>query len=169
MQGTQWQRSIAIEMQGDVVREAWRDELPADARNVSCSQAYRSRQDSPAPNSKEVCATQLVDQGNGSAKVEETCYYEIYADYCKYNALEWKIADHAVAEGTDLQPYWPDLNLSIGQREGERTQTFTIDFETKDGNKQYTSSDFNLYPKFTIGSNWSLSINSLGTIVEVSP
>lgn len=165
---TQWERSIAIEEQREVVREAWRDQLPAGAQPLSCQQEYRSRQDSPAAGAREVCSTKLVDQGNGSAKVEETCYYEIYDDYCKYNSLEWQTVNNIQASGTDQQPQWPNSILSSGQREGNRSETYTVYFNTSDGIKEYSTSDAALFAQFEPGTEWTLSINTLGTIIEVN-
>jgi len=168
VQDTQWQRTIAIEAQREVTREDWRDQVPGDAKVLGCQQKYRTRQDSPAPGAKEVCSTELVDQGNGSAKVVESCYYEVYADYCKYSALEWQNIDQAQATGSDLQPYWPQVSLASGEREGDRSETYTVHFDTKDGIKQYTTSDATLYSQLQPGTEWSLVVNTLGAIVEVS-
>jgi hypothetical protein len=169
VQTIQWQRVIAIEEQREVTKEAWRDELPGDARVLSCQQAYRSRQENPVAGAKEVCSTELVDEGSGAAKVVETCFYEVYADYCKYQALEWQKVDQMVAQGSEIQPYWPQVNPANGQREGERTETYTANFETKDGIKQFTTSNATLFAQLQPGSQWTLSVNTLGAVVEVSP
>lgn len=169
VQNTLWQRTIEIEMQREVTREAWKDELPANSNVISCDQTFRRRQDSPALNSKEVCATELVDQGNGSAKVVETCYYEVYDDYCKYHAIEWQVVDKAENRGTDLQPVWPNLNLRNGQREGQRFENYEVEFSTTDGVRKYTLTDPNLFVQFQLGSQWTLSVNSLGAVLDVSP
>jgi membrane protease subunit (stomatin/prohibitin family) len=169
VQNTQWQRVIAIQSQREITREAWRDQLPGDARVLSCQQAYRSRQDNPEAGAREVCSTELVDQGNGAARVVETCYYEVYDDYCKYQALEWQNVEQATANGSDLQPYWPKVNPASGQREGERTEIYTVYFETRDGIKQFTTSNAALYAQLQPGSEWTLSINSLGAVVDVAP
>jgi hypothetical protein len=169
VQDTQWQRVVAIEAQREVTKEAWRDQVPSGAEPLACHQEYRRRQDNPAPGAKEVCSTEYVDQGNGSAKVVETCYYEIYDDYCKYKALEWQKVEQSVAQGTDLQPHWPQVNLKNGQREGERAETYIVDFETKDGVKQFTTSNAALYARLQPGTQWTLSVNTLGIVVDVSP
>jgi DNA-directed RNA polymerase subunit RPC12/RpoP len=169
VQDAHWERTIAIEAQREVTRKDWRDQLPSDAKVLGCQEKYRSRQDSPAPGAKEVCSTQLVDQGNGSAKVVESCYYEIYDDYCEYQALEWQSIDQAQASGNDLQPYWPQVSLSGAEREGQRSETYTVTFDTKDGYKQFTTSDAALFSQLQPGTEWNLVVNTLGGIVEVSP
>lgn len=169
VQDTQWKRTIAIEAQREITKEAWRDQVPSGAEPLACHQEYRRRQDNPAPGAKEVCSTEYVDQGNGAAKVVETCYYEVYDDFCKYKALEWQKVDQSVAQGADLQPYWPQVSLKNGQREGDRAETYIVDFETKDGVKQFTTSDAALYAQLQPGTQWMLSVNTLGTVVDVSP
>ena len=169
VQNSQWQRSIAIEGQVNVTREDWRDQVPSEGKILSCDQKYRTRQENPVAGAKEVCSTELVDQGNGSAKVVETCYYEVYADYCKYGTKEWQAVDNATVQGTDLKPYWPQVNRAIDQREGQRTETYNIFFETKDGIKNFTTNDAGLFVQLQPGTQWTLSVNTLGVIVEVTP
>ena len=169
VQNKQWQRTISIEGQVEVTREDWRDQLPSETKVLSCKQTFRTRQENPAAGAKEVCTTELVDQGNGAAKIVESCFYEIYADLCKYQALEWQTVDQAVAEGTDLQPFWPQVNPAKDLREGARTETYSVFFETKDGVKEFTTSDAGLFAQLQPGTDWTLSVNTLGTIVDVSP
>lgn len=169
VQAVQWQRTISIEAQREVTKEAWRDEIPAGAEALACHQAYRNRQDNPAPGAKEVCATEYVDQGNGSAQVVETCYYEVYADKCQYKALEWQQVDQAQSQGSDLRPGWPQVSLANGQREGERAESYRVDFETKDGVKQFTTSDAALFAQLEPGTIWTLKVDTFGNVVDVSP
>jgi hypothetical protein len=168
VQEARWQRTIAIEAQGLVQHEDWRDQLPGGSKVLSCQQKYRSSQDTPVQGAKEVCTTQLVDQGNGSAKVVQSCTYEVYADYCKYQVLEWEKISQAQAQGTDLNPQWPQVNLSNGQREGPRDETYNVTFQTKDGIKQFSTTDAALFAQLQPGTQWTLSINTLGAIVKVS-
>lgn len=169
VQQATWERTIAIEGQREVTRETWRDQVPTDAEPFDCSEKYRSRQESPAPGAKEVCATEYIDQGNGAAQVVESCYYEIYADYCKYQVLEWQPVDQSLAQGVDSVPYWPEVTLEAGQRAGERTETYQVDFETSAGLKQFTTTDAALFAQLQPGTEWMLSVNSFGSVVKVSP
>ncbi len=169
VQQVNWQRTIAIEAMRDVTRETWRDQVPQEGKILSCKQEFRTRQDNPAPNAKEVCATEYVDKGNGVAEVVETCYYEVYDDLCKYTLKEWQQVDQAVAEGSDQSPAWPVVNLSNGQREGSRAERYVIYFETNAGIKEYTTDSEALFAQLQPGSEWTLSVNSFGQVMEVSP
>ncbi len=169
VQSVSWERVIPIETLRDVTREDWQDEIPQEGKVLSCEEKYRTTQDSPAPNATEVCSTELVDNGNGSADVVESCSYEVYDDYCKYTAQEWQQVDKALAQGNDLQPYWPVAQLASGEREGERKSTYIIQFQTDKGIKEYTTDDENLFQQLQLGSTWTLEINTLGAIVSIQP
>jgi hypothetical protein len=75
--------------------------------------------------------------------------------------------DKAVAQGNDLQPYWPVAQVGAGERQGEPKGTYTIRFQTDKGVKEYTT-DENSFSQFQLGSKWTLEINPLGAIVSVS-
>lgn len=167
VQAVSWERVIPVQELRDATHEDWRDSVPSDGKILSCDQKYRTTQDNPAPVSTEVCSTELVDNGNGSANVVENCSYKVYDDYCKYTVKEWQEVDKAVAQGTDLQPYWPSAQVSSGEREGERQATYTIQFQTDKGLKTYTTDDETLFKQFQPGSTWTLEINALGAVVKV--
>ena len=169
VQGVSWMRSVAVEALGPATYQTWRDQVPREGKILSCKQEFRTRQDNPAPNAKEICATEYVDKGNGVAEVVETCYYEVYDDLCKYTIQEWQPVDQAVAEGSDQSPAWPVVNLSNGQREGSRAERYVIYFETNAGIKEYTTDSEALFAQLQPGSEWTLSVNSFGQVVEVSP
>ncbi len=169
VQSVNWERSIPIQELRDVNLDDWKDQLPQDAKLISCDLKYRTRQESPAAHATEVCSTQLVDQGNGAAEVVEDCFYEVYDDYCKYTAQQWQQVDQSVAQGNDLNPYWPQVSLGLGQREGERKAMYTVQFQTDKGIKEYTTDDENLFSQFQPGSTWTLEINPLGAIVNIQP
>lgn len=169
VQSVAWERVVPIEELRDVTHEDWKDQLPQGAKTISCDQKYRTRQDSPAANAKEVCSTELVDKGNGAAEVVESCYYEVYDDYCKYTAQEWQQVDQSLAQGNDLKPYWPQAQLNAGQREGDPKATYTVQFQTDKGVKEYTTDDENVFAQFQPGSTWTLAINPLGVVVSVQP
>lgn len=169
VQNVSWQRIVPIQALQDVTRSDWQDELPQGANILSCDLKYRGNQSSPAAHATEVCSTQLVDQGNGAAEVVENCSYEVYDDYCEYTAQEWVEVDQAVAQGSDMNPDWPNVNLAAGEREGQRKEIYKIVFETSKGIKEYTTDNESMFLQLQPGSTWTLEINPLGMIVNVQP
>lgn len=172
VQSVYWQRSIGIEAQADVQHSAWRDEVPADAKLGACQEKPRGFQDAPDSQrrSEKVCGTPYqVDQGNGSSKVVQDCKYQIYDDYCSYTVREWKEVDRAEAHGSDLEPYWPDVNLSADQREGDRSEKYQVTFAADQKSYDYTCQDETTFQQFKPGSHWTLKVNGLGGVNAAEP
>lgn len=168
VQRVAWQRTIEIESLQQVTRQTWRDQIPAGAETLSCHREVRSTQDQPAPGAEEVCgAPYTVDRGNGYAETVQDCVYKIYDDYCSYSTLAWLVTDQALARGEDLSPFWPQVALSETQRAGARSETYWAYFDTKNGVMEYQTSEAGLFGTFAPGSEWLLTVNGLGQIVDV--
>jgi len=168
VQRVAWERTIVVEDLRPVTRETWRDQIPADAETLACHQKVRSSQEQPAPNAREVCGTPYsVDKGNGYAEVVQDCVYEVYDDMCQYSALEWQAADQATAQGEDLFPAWPLVDVSATRREGARSEHYWAYFQTTKGVLEYEIPDSTLFGQFLSGSEWLLTINGLGQVVDV--
>jgi len=168
-----WERRIGIEELRPVSREDWRDEIPSDARLGNCRKKEHHTQ-SEAPSfgveAEKVCGTPYtIDQGSGYGKVVQDCEYKVYADWCEYTREEWQEVDDASASGRDLNPYWPRVNLASGQREGERSEEYEVDFDTDGKSYTYHPRDADEFSGYAIGSKWVLSVNALGGVVSVEP
>lgn len=165
-----WTRSIAVLEERPATRNAWQEDLPSGAQNVSCKDEYRQTLSNPAPKSTEVCGTPYtIDQGSGAGKVVQDCQYQVYDSYCEYTVMEWQTVDHLFTQGQDLQPAWPNLALTSGQREGERVEEYTVYFTAGGKQYQYTFDNPADFEKFTPGSEWTLKINSFGALKSVEP
>jgi hypothetical protein len=163
-----WKYAIEILELQPVSKSAWSEEVPSDARDVSCRDEYKETSSNPAPNATEVCGTPYtVDTGGGAGKVVQDCVYEIYASYCDYTVEEWVVVSTALAEGTDKNPQWPVLSLSTGQQEGERNEQYQVTFTADGETYTYSPGDFSEYSQFDVGSEWILSINTFGAIKEL--
>lgn len=168
--GVSWQRTITIEELVPETKEAWHDQVPANTVLGSCTAKLRRVQDQPAPNAREVCGTPYtVDTGTGFGEVTQDCKYEVYEDYCQYQTEVWKEVDEAERSGDNLSPQWPDLALTGKQRQGERKETYTCHFQTKDGPYAYSSSNPELLSQCTPGSTWALSVNTFNMVTEIEP
>lgn len=166
----QWERTIPVESLVVVEREDWADEIPTGSTILACDYEYHHSQDEPAPNSQEVCGTPYtVDTGSGYGEVVQDCVYEVYEESCTYEALNWQVVDQVTANGDDLSPFWPSVQLTENQREGETEQVYVVFFETDDGELKYEIEDPNLFADFIVGSEWILSVNTFGGIREVEP
>jgi ribosomal protein L40E len=165
-----WSTSIAIESLKPATHEAWRADIPVEATIGNCTQKMHHVQDQPADNSQKVCGTPYtVDKGSGYAEVVQDCQYEVYMDYCDYRVMEWQQVNVASLQGTGYSPRWAQPQLASDQRMGEKQETYTVVFETTNGQSTYTTNDFNLYQQCQVGSRWVLNINALGDVVSIEP
>jgi hypothetical protein len=130
----------------------------------------RSIESEPVPNAEEVCGTPYnVDTGGGYAEVVQDCEYHVYDEYCSYTVMEWQSVDAATLSGYDFNPRWPDPDVAAEERLGEYSETYTVYFDTTDGDYVYSMGDFEEFQQFQIGSEWTLEINTFGSVVSVSP
>jgi hypothetical protein len=168
--GLSWDRQIAIEQIQPVSHQDWFDNIPAGAQVNTCKQELYTVSDQPSGNYQEVCGTPYtVDTGTGIGQVVQDCQYEIYADYCEYTVQEWTVVDVAEASGQDLNPYWPVLNLSNEQRQGDTTESYTVSFDSTEGALDYKTSNVTEFQQFSLGSQWVLEVSTLGGISSYAP
>jgi hypothetical protein len=168
--GVQWQRSIVIEAYTTVTASDWLDEIPTDAEILGCSTRYRYTSNTPVINATEVCGeVYYEDTGTGAGEAVQDCVYEVYDDYCEYEALAWVQVDTLVASGNDLDPDWPWASLANNQREGARQESYTITFSGNGETYQYTTTDSRLFLQAQPGSQWDLSVNQLGGVQGIEP
>lgn len=168
-----WERRIGIEELRPVAHEGWRDQIPSDARLGNCwKKEHHIQPEEPGPGveAEKVCGTPYtIDKGSGYGEVVQDCEYTVYADWCEYTREEWQEVDARVASGHDLNPYWPQVNLASGQREGERSEKYNVDFATEGQSYTYQPRDANEFSQFDMGSQWVLSVNALGGVTAVEP
>jgi predicted amidophosphoribosyltransferase len=170
VQNASWSRSVAVQALQPVDKEAFRDQIPSDAKIGQCKPKEHHTQDQPAPNSQKVCGTPYtVDQGSGYGKVIQDCKYTVYQDYCSYTVQAWLDINSARLQGSDAAPRWPEPTLQTGQRLGGRQETYTILFKTSDKTYEYTTGDAALFQQARPGSRWKLNINSFGQVMSVEP
>jgi len=152
-----WQTVANVEEIQAVQHNDETSSVPSSAYDVSCNDK-----------SQEVCEDKTIDKGNGYAEVVQDCHTET-TTYCSYTVDEWKVIQSYTEEGNDLFPMWDNPSLASGQRKGEDTATYTVIFVNKNDDYTYHPGTLNEYKLYDIGSQWSLSLNTLGGIVSVEP
>lgn len=134
-----WERVVPVEELRDVGEEAWRDDVPSDARTVSCTKKQRSTK---RVEDGEECRTEKQDKKDGTFEVVKKCkpkYREepVEDDWCRFRVRRWKEVPEAAARssGTGLQPTSPtnlppaDAHPAIGaRRAGVQRETLTLEF-----------------------------------------
>ena len=136
--GHRWERVIPIEEYNDHSEQAWRDQVPADARLVICHQKERSTRQIP---DGEECHNEKQDKKDGTFEVIKKCKPKyrsepVEDDWCSFHVLRWKaLATGALrAAGTGLQPASPQgappanvPPIPGARRAGTERQTLTLD------------------------------------------
>ena len=165
-----WERSVAVEAFQAVTDQAWRDEIPENAEVVSCTQAYRYTSEEVQPNATEVCGTPyVVDTGTGVGEEVQDCTYDVYDDYCEYEAMQWVVVETVTESGDSLNPFWPSPSLTGEQRLGERQENYVITFNADGDRYTYETSNSELFLQAEPGSTWILSVNQLNAVQSIEP
>jgi hypothetical protein len=117
-----------------------------------------------------VCGTPYtVDSGTGFGEVVQDCRYEVFEDFCDYQADEWQRADPIVLDGNNFSPQWPQLSLTARQREAGREERYTCYFQTEQGRYGYSSSSPDLLTHCRPGSRWVLEVNTFDMVTDIQP
>jgi hypothetical protein len=165
-----WSRSLPILALAEVQREAWQDEVPAEASVDTCALEYRYTQSENAPNATEVCGTPYtVDTGSGYGEVVQDCEYQVYDEWCSYTALDWQTVDTVTQTGNDANPFWPEVSLASNEQLGEGEESYQIVLVAAGETYEYAPADATEFSQFEIGSAWRLQVNALGSIVSIEP
>jgi ribosomal protein L40E len=165
-----WTRTLPVEALAPVQREAWWDELPAGAEAEACHAEVRRIQDSPAPNAREVCGTPYtLDTGTGIGKVVQDCRYEVLEELCTYTVNEWRVVDVLEISGSGFAPEWPVAALQPRQRLGVGNEHFRCVVVAGDQWYTYEPTSFAEYQLCEPGAQWTLEINSFGSLMSIQP
>ncbi len=170
--GVEWKRTINIEALAPVTHNTWEDEIPSNAIRVgTCVSKKHHTQSSPPSTgeSTEMCGTPYtIDQGSGLGEVVQDCEYIVYAQWCDYTVEEWAFVREMTAGGTDMNPYWPQTNLSTGERNGAQNASYTVHFAADGQSYTYQTTNESEYMQYQVGTEWILKVNTFGSINEIT-
>ncbi len=177
VQGCAWTRAVAIEELRPVIREAWRDEIPAGLVAGRCRQAVHHTETQSTGQTREICGTPYtVDTGSGYGEVVQDCTTEeiteevpVYAELCEYTIEEWQVVDKAVLRGNDDPPRWPEPTLRANQRAGARDESYEFTFRTEQDTYTYATDDAALFAQCQPGGRWQLQVNTFNTVTGIEP
>ena len=103
----EWTYTIVMEQLAPVEYEAWRDEVPRDARLGECASKVRRTVDEPVPGATEVCGrlmwrTRARGRGAWYKNAAMTCRRVVSLHRAGMGQCR-----EETATGADLEPYWP--------------------------------------------------------------
>jgi hypothetical protein len=159
-----WERTIAVETFSATTGSAWRDQVPAGAAITSCRQEQREQR---SVADGEDCVDKRVDKGDGTFTEVRECTPKtrsepVYADKCDYTVNAWVVSDTRRASGVGVAPppSWPQVVIAVPgiclgcQREGQRTETYTITLHADDGADHACTFPADRWGAVADGSRW---------------
>lgn len=168
--GHTWQRTIEVEAKKQVTESAWKEDVPSGARNLSCT---KEQQSTKKIKDGETCNTVRKDMGDGTYKKVKECkpnYKEepVYGQKCRYTVEKWVTDRTAKASGDSPSDKiaWPDPKLSLGQREGSRSESFVVKFRSNDGDDLTCSTSQSRWASLKQGSSWTARVGVLTDSVD---
>jgi len=173
VQGVSWERVIEIEQFTAVRDEAWRDQVPGRAYNVSCRERQRGTR-RVEDGSHEECRD--VDQGDGTFRRECRTVIDysdepVYDDFCSYTVDLWVPGRTVRAIGDDSAeaPAWPQVNLSAvsglgAEREGDRREVYEVVIEVEGERHTCEVPDLDTWQQFTEGRAVTLELTLTGSV-----
>jgi hypothetical protein len=170
--GFEWERTIPIESFQTVTEEGW--DLPSGARILSEREEKHHDEEvlDHVITREEVCGK--IDQGDGFfvdkiCTIEEPVYRTeaVYQPYYIYEIDKWIVVRTAQEGAGDHSPFWPRADLSNGEREGEREESYTIIFRDAEGEIRKHTLDLDEWEQFELKQEVVLKLNALGGITDI--
>ncbi|MFZ5808497.1 MAG: double zinc ribbon domain-containing protein [Chloroflexota bacterium] len=165
-----WESQLSIESLRPVQRQAWAEEVPPQAENVTCTPKVHHVQEEPAENANKICGTSyVVDTGSGYGEVVQDCKYEVLMDYCQYTVMEWQTIETVTQKGDKLPAMLPSPSLERDQRAGNAVVHYACVVDSSEGQFTYTTTDETFFRQCSPGSKWILELNGFGQLVNITP
>jgi hypothetical protein len=101
---------------------------------------------------------------------KEPVYREdpVYRLKHRYEIDKWVPAREAKAGASDLSPVWPDSQLGLKQREGQRTEVYEVLFVDREGDRRvYRARDELEWKSFQPGTSYRAKVRSGGEVAEI--
>ena len=125
----EWRRSIEIEGWSTVRDEAWEEDVPPEARKIGSRRVVHHTE--PEQVATERIRIGTRDTGNGTLEdvyTDRPVYRDrpVFGTKYTYEVERWVVTRTARAEGLDQSPRWPEPGLAAGEREGRRSEGYTV-------------------------------------------
>lgn len=175
--GHSWEREVRIETFGPVESSDWRNEIPAGAQVLSCSQQQRGTKKTP---DGEDCSLRRIDNGDGTFTEKQECttrYREEpeNAEKCTYRINKWAYSRSETTRGQSLSqmPAWPVVNLAMenmaalgGERAAQRLERYELQFTDQEGKPGTCQLSEVKWRTVTPGSRWKTTASVIGDMVN---
>lgn len=117
-----------------------------------------------------MCSDPVYETRYRTESYEEPIYRDepVYQTFYTYEIDKW-IVDRTLSEaGLHAEPFWPNVTLAEGEREGERTESYSIVFVSTDDGETYTLEfPYSEWISYEPGVEYTLITDFLGQPVSV--
>ncbi len=164
-----WERTVGIDEYKDVKETKWRNEMPSDARLVTCHREQRSTKQIPTGEKK--CKTRRVDNKDGTGRVEEydckdvTKSEPVMDDRCNYTVTKWVEVEKKVSNGAGMNitdpaglPTGSTTNTHGARRIGRRVDVHYLDLDVAGVGKQRCEVSDAAWKKYADGATATVQV-----------
>jgi len=99
-------------------------------------------------------------------EVEEPVYVSVpvFGTKYYYTVYEWVYDRTETASGTNTEPYWPDIQYAADEREGDRSEEYTVVCADKKGQQKTYDCEYGIWETLDTGGSYKIQTHS-GRIV----
>ncbi|MFZ0548594.1 MAG: Ran-binding zinc finger domain-containing protein [Candidatus Promineifilaceae bacterium] len=114
------------------------------------------------------CTDPVYETQTHTETYDEPIYRDepVYQTKYTYEIDKWVVVRTEDAGNNDHNASWPATNLADGEREGERTETYTVYFTDEDGKSYEWETTEDSWRGFETGQGVKLKLDALGNNVE---
>ncbi|PJF34572.1 MAG: hypothetical protein CUN49_14985 [Candidatus Thermofonsia Clade 1 bacterium] len=167
----QWSRMIQIERLNTLTGSSWRDQMPSDAYNVSCSLRDRAY----TVSERVQTGVRRVDRGDGTF-IEQPVYENRSRteyrkeQYCSYAYDRWQKVREVRTSGGATDPLvWGAVNLGAREREGGREERLLVFFKQVDKPNErrleYRAKSEAEWRSFQVNQRYTVNFDGFGNVV----
>ncbi len=116
-----------------------------------------------------MCDRDVYETQTHTETYDEPIYVNVpvYQTLYVYDIDKWVVDRTEVAAGRDHQPYWPTAELEEDEREGEKTESYLVEFTDSEDKRYEWETPLAEWQKFEEGQSIVLKLNALGQVSEV--
>ncbi len=115
------------------------------------------------------CERDIYETQTHTENYEEPIYVSlpVYKTLFVYDIDKWLVIRTETSSGRDHSPSWPRVNLESDEREGGKTETYSMRFVDDEGKIYEWETELNRWQGFEQGQAVVLKLNALGDISDV--
>ncbi len=117
-----------------------------------------------------MCERDVYETQYRTETYEEPIYVSVpvYQTLFVYDIDKWVVDRTEVASAQDHQPYWPRSDLDENEREGEKSERYTITFTDQDGENYDYETDLAAWQAYEQGQSVTLKLSATGELKEIA-